>query len=280
MSFPRRREMAICGAQKGYIVTLKDKIIILFSDETHGIVNCNNSYKYYPIFTIEDYLLRMSNTIDATLYLESSNKNQWSEQEKSHMENVYLKFNTEKVNKFIVKHIDERYIDTNIVKLINKLLENAKQGSFQKLFDIMVTHDFKGYKELINFALKHLIKKYNVKDGKFVNDVLKVCFTDLVEFYEKHQKELIIQQKQIESKKLNELIDKDILFEFMSSFFMFMVDLTFFIGFNSGTTYHFGFFGSQHVINILKVFELQDGAISEIISDGDCLSVDKINKLY
>jgi hypothetical protein len=47
---PKRPEMAINGAQKSYILNFDGKLVILFSDETHGIVECfNKEGNYHPV---------------------------------------------------------------------------------------------------------------------------------------------------------------------------------------------------------------------------------------
>jgi len=282
MSLPRKREMAICGAQKSYIITLpigRQKFtIILFSDETHGIVECKN-HDYNPIFTIEDYLYKMSKSVEATLYMESSFSNQWSKQKKSHIENLYLKFKN-KTNKFTVKHIDERFINTDINILIKRLLESTGKKGIQKLFDIMIMKDFEEYKKMIDFSLTYLIKKYKLKSYKILlNKILKVCFDELVYFYIENERILIKEQQQFENGEFKVLGDEHVIYEFMSSFFMFMVDLTFFVDFNPSTKYHFAFLGSQHIMNIVKVYKLLKKPCIEIKSFGNCLPVSKINKI-
>lgn len=145
---PKRREMAINGAQKSYILNFDGKLVILFSDETHGIVEClNEEGNYHPVVSIEDYLKTMSHHITATLYLESSNRNQWALQGRSHMENIYLLFKSSKANKFDVKHVDERYTDTTITDFIKILNENMGHEGYQKLFDIAYEGSFHGYKK-------------------------------------------------------------------------------------------------------------------------------------
>ena len=289
---PKRREMAINGAQKSYILNFDGKLVILFSDETHGIVECfNKEGNYHPVVSIEDYLKTLSRHITATLYLESSNRNQWALQGKSHMENIYLLFKSSKANKFDVKHVDERYADTTITDFI-KNLDMGHKG-YQKLFDIASEGSFHGYKKMIKFALKQLDKKFNFKSlqkiyrkkldfDNLVDIVLTICFKDVKSFYKTHKATLEKEQQGIENGTITELTDDNTLFEFMASFFMFMVDLPFFIYLiESKNTIHFAFFGSQHIHNILKVFEKLQGFkddITEFVSIGNCLVVTEINK--
>lgn len=291
---PKRQEMAINGAQKSYILKFDGKLVILFSDETHGIVECfNKEGNYHPVVSIEDYLKTLSRHITATLYLESSNRNQWARQGKSHMENIYLLFKSSKSNKFDVKHVDERYTDTTITDFIKNLDENMGHEGYQKLFDIASEGSFHGYKKMIKFALKQLDKKFNFKSlqkiyrkrfdfDELVEIVLKVCFKDVKSFYKTHKATLEKEQKGIENGTITELTEDNALFEFMASFFMFMVDLPFFIYLiESKNTIHFAFFGSQHIYNTLKVFEKLQGFkhnISEFESIGNCLVVTEINK--
>ena len=292
---PKRQEMAINGAQKSYILNFDGKLVILFSDETHGIVEClNEEGNYHPVVSIEDYLKTLSHRITATLYIESSNRNQWARQGKSHMENIYLLCKSEKCNKFDVKHVDERNTGgTSINKLITELLKKTGHKGFQKLFDIASEGSFHGYEKIIKFAVKQLDDKFVFEklqklyrkrfDFKnLVEIVLKVCFNDVKSFYKTHESALIIEQQKFESGELQELTDDNTLFEFMASFFMCMVELPFFIYLiESEKPIHFGFFGSQHIHNILKVFEKWQGfkdGITEFVSIGNCLVVTEINK--
>ena len=291
---PKRPEMAINGAQKSYILNFNGKLVILFSDETHGIVECfNKEGNYHPVVSIEDYLKFLSYRVNATLYLESSNRNQWAYQGKSHMENIYLLCRSKKCNKFDVKHVDERYTGTSINELIKMLLEKTEHKGVQKLFDIASTGNFAGYKKIIDFALKRLDDKFEFEKlkqlyrkrfdfEKLVDIVLRVCFKDVKSFYKTHESALKIEQQKFESGELQELTDEHKLFEFMASFFMCMVELPFFIYLiESKKPIHLGFFGSQHIDNILNVFKkwqvIKDD-IKEFVSIGNCLVVTEINK--
>jgi hypothetical protein len=205
------------------------------------------------------------------------------------MENIYLLCKSEKCNKFDVKHVDERYTGTSINELITELLQKTKHKGFQKLFDIASTGNFAGYKKIIKFALKRLDDKFEFEKfqqrfdfEKLVEIVLRVCFKDVKSFYKTHESALIKEQQKFELGELQELTDNNTLFEFMASFFMCMVELPFFIYLiQSEKTIHLGFFGSQHIHNILNVFKkwqvIKDD-ITEFVSIGNCLVVTEINK--
>jgi len=208
-------------------------------------------------------------------------------------ENIYLLYQSDTCNKFDVKHVDERYTDTSINELIKMLFGQTDHEGFQKLFDIASTENFAGYIKIIQFALKRLDDKFEFKKlkqlyrkrfdfEKLVEIVLIVCFNDVKSFYTTHESALIKEQQKFESGELQELTDKHKLFEFMASFFMCMVELPFFIYLiESKKPIHLGFFGSQHIHNILNVFKkwqvIKDD-IKEFVSIGNCLVVTEINK--
>jgi hypothetical protein len=287
MSSPPKREMAISGAHQIFMLQLNKQKIVLFSDKTHKFQECKDDYNFNPIYNIADYLIKLSNKMEGSLYMESSCKNHWNQQEPSHMEDVYVKFlkkrgqKIHKVNNFFVYEIDERFISTDIDSLISTLLQI---NTLKKLLKIVYEKDFDEYKKCVDFAIDILRHKYSIDGNEscqyILNESLKVNFEDLLQIYTEDKKEMKKEMKKIESGELENLGEENMLYKFLLSFFMFLVDFTFFIHFlKSPTTFHFGFLGSYHVFNIIKIFNrLGYSDVKVLSSVEDCIQVSELHE--
>ena len=285
MSSPPKREMAISGAHQIFMLQLNKQKVILFSDESHKFQKCKDN-SFNPIYNIADYLYLLSSGLEGNLYIESSGKNQWNKQEPSHMEDIYVKFfkkrgtKQHKVNNFLVHEIDERFTTTNISDLVFNLIGKNITKSLKKLLRMIENKDFDAYKKSVDFAVDILKSKYKIIDD-FLEKALDVNFKDLLEIYEENKDEMLAEFEQIKIGELKQINNDHVLYEFLSSFFMFLVDFTFFIHFlNSPSKLHFVFLGGKHIKNIIKIFEflgLKHSQVKILNSKGNCIQVKDLN---
>lgn len=279
---PQRPVMAISGVYDIHYVDYQGKRIFLLSDATHGNTRCDD-VRYHPRVPVELYLYDLSTRMNADLFIEGRwGKNIWYQQPtSSHMERVNQLFHQPHVNMFAVHPIDERFTDDRTPDTLVQWLmaQFPAHSGVQPLFDIASSRDSSVYKQVMDPAIAYLIHKYKFHEPTVQEAVLEQTYQDIASFYEKHKKDLHRDQRVM----VNNI--PPVLYEFMTIFFMFLVDLTFFIHLSlAKTSVVFVYLGSQHIHNIIQSFRAMDVEATHVVGplegphDG-CLPIDRVNAM-
>jgi len=271
---------AISGSRQIFWIRLEDvgKHIFLFSDHTHSNEQCD-----HPVSQpVEEYLYALSHRFDAEFYLEGSERFNIFQGMDSHIERAYQLFHTPHVNRFRVHLIDERFSTSTLSQKV-AALSGAVHSNHQALYNVVARGNYEVYRQIIQPEVQFVLNKYHEADTEFNNSILRMNFADLILFYNEFEANLIEENQTIQTMiqlgRFDSIDPESYTYEFLATFYMFMVDLPFFsIMLRSDKQFHFGYMGNMHVNNIKRIFHENGKDVRDIQGNDHCTLVQALNQ--